>query len=159
MFGGLRVLMLQHQRMGEVAVCACLPRVGAKYFTELGNGFLQISLHGENNAEAVPDLEVAGSGLEQSAILGDGCFELAALGESISQVLAGSGCSANSPATNALRQTVPVIRWSTRNRRSVLATWNSRFTKWCGPACKPKSCTSSMWESQVSGCQLAECPV
>ena len=37
--------------------------------------------------------------------------------------------------------------------------WKSRFTRWCGLGCKPKSCASNMWESQVTGCQLAECPV
>ena len=70
-----------------------------------------------------------------------------------------AGWRAKSAATNALRQAAPVIRRSTRNQSAVLARWRARFVVWWSPACIPKSWQSSMWDSQVSGCQFAAWPL
>ena len=65
-----------------------------------------------------------------------------------------SGCQANRAATRALRQGAPVIWFSARNSRSVVAMCKPRLVRWWAPGFRPKSRQSSMWESQVSGCQL-----
>ncbi len=64
------------------------------------------------------------------------------------------GWTAKRAATKALRQVAPVIRRKTRNTSTAFAAWNSTFTTWWAPGFTPKSSTSSMCESQVSGCQL-----
>ena len=68
------------------------------------------------------------------------------------------GWTANRAATKALRQTAPVMRRSRKKSRSVLARWNSRLVRWWPTGFKPKSWTSSMWESHVTGCQLLAWP-
>ena len=64
------------------------------------------------------------------------------------------GCTAKSAATTALRPGAPVMRESTRNRSAAFAACRSTLTAWWAPGASPKSCTSSMCESHVSGCQL-----
>ena len=66
------------------------------------------------------------------------------------------GWIAKIAATKALRQVNPVVRRRTRKSRMAVAAWRATFVKWCQPASIPKSWQSSMWESQVSGCQLPE---
>src|SRR5580704_2405971 len=70
-----------------------------------------------------------------------------------------SGCAANSAATNALGPSRPVIAWSRPNRSSVFTMCSSRLVTWWGPALMPYICTSSMWDHQVSGCQLEAYPL
>jgi len=65
-----------------------------------------------------------------------------------------SGCRAKSAATAKGRHRAPVMRRSTWNRSRALAQWNTTLTRWCMPGFVPKIVTSSMCDSQVSGCQL-----
>ena len=46
------------------------------------------------------------------------------------------------------------MRRKARNRTHDVATCRPRLTRWCATGSTPKSDTSSMCESQVSGCQL-----
>ena len=69
------------------------------------------------------------------------------------------GWTAKSAATSALRQVAPVIRRKTRNTSTAFAACRTTFTTWWAPGLMPKSSTSSMCESQVSGCQLETCSV
>src|SRR5262249_1044393 len=39
------------------------------------------------------------------------------------------------------------------------AMCSHKLVRWCGPGCSPYSCTSSMCDNQVSGCQFAAYPV
>ena len=65
-----------------------------------------------------------------------------------------SGCNAKKAATRKLRPCAPVTRLSQRKSKPLLAACRSKFTQ-CGPAAPlPNSVTSSMCETQVSGCQL-----
>ena len=68
-----------------------------------------------------------------------------------------SGWTAKRTATKALRPRAPVIRSNVRKSSAALAAWRTAFTTWWGPGLRPNSSTSSMCESQVSGCQLAAC--
>ncbi len=48
----------------------------------------------------------------------------------------------------------PVAIRSQAKSSTESSAWISTETRWCFPASRPKSSTSAMWESQVSGCQL-----
>ena len=48
---------------------------------------------------------------------------------------------------------------SSRNSSNALAAWMAALTRCWGPGAGPNRDTSSMCESQVSGCQLADQPV
>ena len=52
------------------------------------------------------------------------------------------------------------MRWSTPEQQEAgRQREGRRSSRWCGPACRPNSSTSSMCDSHVSGCQFAACPV
>ena len=46
------------------------------------------------------------------------------------------------------------MRRKSRNTSTAFTAWKIAFTTWWAPGFTPKSSTSSMWESQVRGCQL-----
>ena len=51
------------------------------------------------------------------------------------------------------------MRASAANSASVPAVWMPTLVQWCPVASRPNSWQSSMWETHVSGCQLAAWPV
>src|SRR5262249_42884225 len=63
------------------------------------------------------------------------------------------GCRANRAATTALRHGALVMRCNNTKRRSVLATWNATFIRWCQPAWRPNNWQSNMNDHQTIGCQ------
>ncbi len=65
------------------------------------------------------------------------------------------GCKANKAATMPLRHTDPVIRRSASSSTIELPACNARFTRCMARLERPKSCTSSISDHHVSGCQLA----
>src|SRR5258705_6411638 len=66
-----------------------------------------------------------------------------------------SGWSANTAATKAERQKAPVIETNKRKVIAAVAAWIAALTRWWPPGSTPNSWQSSMWESQVRGCQFA----
>ncbi len=66
-----------------------------------------------------------------------------------------SGWTAKSSATAALRPGAPVRARRTAKSSAAFAAWSAAFTRWGPAGVTPNSSTSSMCESQVSGCQLA----
>ena len=63
------------------------------------------------------------------------------------------GCSANNPATIALRAAIPVARCSTRKSSSTFKACSARLTS-CGPAGPGVNrSASSACDSHASGCQ------
>jgi hypothetical protein len=69
------------------------------------------------------------------------------------------GCSANAPATKALRPRAFVHRVSHTSSSTVFATCSARSVAWCRPARRPKSCASSWCDSHTRGVQLPPSPV
>jgi len=68
-----------------------------------------------------------------------------------------AGCRAKSAATAKLGAIASVIDASMPNRSSALATWSATSIAWCAAGSTPKSSTSAMWLSQVSGNQFPAC--
>ena len=66
-----------------------------------------------------------------------------------------SGWTADSAATNAGRQTAPVIRTRSRKSSRTFTACSRRLVRWCRPASSPNNRTSSKWDSHVTGCQFA----
>ena len=71
----------------------------------------------------------------------------------------GDRSSAKSAAANALGQKAFVIPCNTCSNNTELAAFSATFIRWCRPGEAPDNSTSSMCDSQVSGCQLPACPV
>jgi hypothetical protein len=64
-----------------------------------------------------------------------------------------SGWTASTAAAKALRYRAPVSPSSMKKTRSTFAAWNSTFTTWWPAGFSPKSCTSSIRVTMVTGIQ------
>jgi len=69
-----------------------------------------------------------------------------------------SGCHANSAAAAALVQRAPESARSARKASAAFAAWSRTLVRWCAPGSSPNSDMSSMWETQVRGCQFVASP-